>query len=179
MADIILQGGLTVNKGIYFQRIMNAQQLSFSLASPNAGRVAQLISHLTPTALDISGLTALGVGWLENTDAYNYVDIGVMVSAAFYPLLRVPAGVAFPVIYSPDLAVAPYALAGTPAAWATNQGEVVNDLRTDPADASNWICLVAHTSRATGNMADDRAAHPTYWASYVADVILQAPIFDA
>ena len=177
MSDIIMSGSLTVNKGLYFQRTLNQQQISIAADSPSASRVAQLISHLTPTAIDITGLTNLGAGWLENTDAFNHVDVGLYLSSVFHPLLRVPAGKAFPVIYSPS--AVPYALAGTPAAWATNQGEVVNDLRTDPADSSNWICLVAHTSRATGTMADDRAAHPTYWASYTADVILQPPIFEA
>jgi hypothetical protein len=181
MADIILSSSLTVNKGIYFQRTLNQQQIGISIASPAAGRVAQIVSHTAAVALDVAGLAALGIGWLENTDAYNSVQIGVKPASTFYPLLQVNAGEAFAVRYFGT--AVPYLLAAAPnplpPAWATATVYAVATLLKDPADSSVWLCAVANTSRSSGTMSDDRTAHPTWWTSIpTADVILQAPVFD-
>jgi hypothetical protein len=181
MSDILLSAGIVVNKGIYFSRIMAQQKIAISAASPNAGRVAQVVSHTTPTALDISGLAALGIGWLENTDAYNAVEIGNIVSGALDPLIQVNAGEAFAVRFAPG--AVPYMKAITPnplpPSWATATAFAAGVLVNDPADSSIWLCAIANTS-GVSTMASDRGSHPTWWTSIpLEDVILQAPIFDA
>lgn len=46
----------------------------------------------THEALNTTGLTNLGIAYFKNLDDTNFVDIGVDVSAAFYPLIRLLPG---------------------------------------------------------------------------------------
>lgn len=48
-------------------------------------------------------------------------------------------------------------------AWANSTAYVVHDRVLDPVDISLWEAQVDHTSRASGDMIDDRTDHPTYW----------------
>jgi len=48
--------------------------------------------------------------------------------------------------------------------WANATHYPVGVTAFDSQDGSTWMCAIDHTSSATGLFADDRAAHPTYWA---------------
>jgi hypothetical protein len=47
--------------------------------------------------------------------------------------------------------------------WIHSTQYHLGDNTLDDTDATIWLCVVAHTSAATGTFAADRAAHPTYW----------------
>ena len=49
------------------------------------------------------------------------------------------------------------------APWANGTHYTIGYTAIDTTDNSFWVCLVDHTSAATGTFAADRAAHPTYW----------------
>lgn len=65
------------------------------------------------TAISLAKLSASGAGWLVNTDATNYVEIGVQVSGTFYPLLRLDPGEGFPIRLAQG--ISPYARSHTAA----------------------------------------------------------------
>lgn len=46
----------------------------------------------TEEALVVSDITTSGIGYFMNIDATNFVQLGVVVSATFYPLVRLLAG---------------------------------------------------------------------------------------
>jgi len=48
--------------------------------------------------------------------------------------------------------------------WAHSTVYTIGMTVLDGDDASVWMCAINHTSAATGTFAQDRAAHPTYWA---------------
>lgn len=48
-------------------------------------------------------------------------------------------------------------------AWAHSTSYAGGISVLDETDATIWMCVVAHTSAATGTFAQDRSAHPTYW----------------
>jgi hypothetical protein len=49
------------------------------------------------------------------------------------------------------------------AIWLHSTVYTVGANALDDTDASIWLCVVPHTSAATGTFAADRTAHPTYW----------------
>jgi hypothetical protein len=49
--------------------------------------------------------------------------------------------------------------------WENDTDFGFGAIAIDPADATVWLCGVAHTSAAMGTFAADRAANPTYWTS--------------
>lgn len=55
-------------------------------------------------------------------------------------------------------------------AWATSTAYTAGDLVVDVDSNTLWRCQVTHTSAASGTFAEDRAAHPTYWAAYTTTV---------
>lgn len=48
-------------------------------------------------------------------------------------------------------------------AWLNSTLYIVGDRVIDPDNSSAYECLIEHTSNASGSLADDIAAHPTYW----------------
>lgn len=78
-------GSLVINK---------TASIKIDMAGKHYNAIAQTIPTTAGgTALSINaGVATLGVTWLRNTDGTNYIDIGVVVSATFYPSLRLKAG---------------------------------------------------------------------------------------
>lgn len=52
---------------------------------------------------------------------------------------------------------------GVSGVWTNGTHFAKNDRLVDPTDSSIWLCLVEHTSAATGTFEEDRIANPTYW----------------
>ena len=57
--------------------------------------------------------------------------------------------------------------------WEPATSYSAGEVKADVTDSSVWECMVAHTS-GTGSMADDIAAHPTWWNSlpYYSDITM-------
>ena len=49
--------------------------------------------------------------------------------------------------------------------WTNATGYDLGVSVIDDTDNSMWQCLVGHISASSGTMAQDRAAHPTYWVA--------------
>lgn len=95
-------------------QIDEARSNVIDMSGTHPFEIKQDIGFATHEALAIpSDVASLGVTMFENCDATNYVEIGVVVSATFYPSMRLLAGEAFPMRLSP--AVTYYAKANTAA----------------------------------------------------------------
>lgn len=62
-------------------------------------------------ALSIGNISTIGVCWVTNLDATNFVDVGQRVAGNFSAFLRVKAGESWPFRMTPG--VVPYAQANT------------------------------------------------------------------
>jgi hypothetical protein len=90
--EITLNAKIAVIKGSLVQRF-DPGTLSLDMSGSTAdGAVQSIPTTAAGTALDVSALTTAGWSYFCNTDATNYVDIGVQVGGTFYPLLKLKAG---------------------------------------------------------------------------------------
>jgi len=83
----------------------------------------QTIGFAAHEALDITGLTTLGVAYFRNRDASNFAEIGVDVAATFYPLVRLNPGEGW--AFRLSQGITPYAQADTGA--VVLQREILDD----------------------------------------------------
>ena len=89
-------------------------QATILASTPNGGPVSQAIpTTSTGTAINIGSVSNLGWAWLQNTDATNYVEIGIKPSSTFLPVLRLLPGEAAMVRFSPAASL--FAVANTAA----------------------------------------------------------------
>lgn len=84
---------LTVSNG-NLKHSYNTGNLQEDQASANKSVVTQSIATSAGgTAVTIAaGVATLGVALFRNLDSTNYVELGVVVSATFYPVVRINAG---------------------------------------------------------------------------------------
>lgn len=87
--DISITAKLSVNK--------NGAQLSrsktFNVAMAGDGRAYNLQTiGTTHEAIEIGGVATVGQCFFYNTDATNFVEIGIVVSGTFYPVLKLKPG---------------------------------------------------------------------------------------
>jgi len=74
------------------------------MAGTHFGEVAQTIGT-TEEALAINtDIATLGIALFRNLDATNYVTIGIVVSATYYPFARLKPGEAYPLRLEPGVA---------------------------------------------------------------------------
>lgn len=100
MADeISLQGKLRVVKGfIQLERKIN---FTADMAGTHYSLCAQTIGFAAHEALEITtDVVTAGVSYLLNCDATNYVDVGIVVSGTFYPVVRLMPGEAYPLRFA-------------------------------------------------------------------------------
>ena len=103
----IVKGSLSLIRAFNAQFTLNA-------AAPNvAGLTKSIPTTAAGTALGLGSVATNGVGYFVNTDAANYVELGIQQGGTFYPFLRLNAGEGFPVRVAQG--VAPYARANTAA----------------------------------------------------------------
>ena len=90
-AEIKATIGLTCTKGELSIAVATATD-SIDMSGTTYSDVAQIVGT-TYEALTIGGdVGTEGVSFFKNMDATNYVEIGVEVAAAFYPLIKLKAG---------------------------------------------------------------------------------------
>jgi hypothetical protein len=88
--EITINMTLTATK--QFLSLSRIANVKIDMAGTHYGVCAQAIGT-TQEALAInSDIATNGVTWLRNLDATNYIEVGVVVSATFYPLLKLKAG---------------------------------------------------------------------------------------
>jgi hypothetical protein len=97
--EISVSGKVRVAKGfIELERKVN---FTADMAGTHYSQNAQTIGFAAHEALEIStDVATAGVSYLKNLDATNYVEIGVVVSATFYPVIRLLPGESYPVRFS-------------------------------------------------------------------------------
>ena len=79
---------------------------SYSLVSSAPAKAGGIISvGTTHEALPMADVASAGWARLENVDATNYIEVGVVVSGTFYPLLKLKAGECYPVRFSPSATI--------------------------------------------------------------------------
>ena len=115
--EIIVTVGLTYKNptttGALGSLVVPSKQVSITqnTAAPSRVGGTQIIGFAAHEALDITGLTTLGVALFTNLDDENFVEIGVDVDGTFYPLIRLNFGESFAFRFSQG--IAPYAQADT------------------------------------------------------------------
>lgn len=103
------KGNLDVSKTV-------SGQFTLSASAPTASGGAQSIGHAAHEALAVGDVSANGWAYFKNTDATNYVEIGVDVGGTFYPLIRLEAG---------EFALAPLSNSAAPYAKANTAAVVL------------------------------------------------------
>jgi hypothetical protein len=88
--EITLTQQLTVANGTLRRTFAPARQQITQASALVAGGVQNI--GTTYEAVSLGAIAANGVSHFTNLDATNYVEIGVEVSSAFYPLVRLNAG---------------------------------------------------------------------------------------
>ena len=114
MADeISLATTMVVRKG--YLDWTRQRSRSYSLVSSAPAKSGGIISvGTTHEALPMGDVASAGVARLENVDATNYIEVGVVVSGTFYPLLKLKAGECYPTRFAPAATI--YVKANTAAA---------------------------------------------------------------
>jgi hypothetical protein len=90
---IAVQSQLQVNNGaLKYQSPATQFQASQTTATGPAPGVVLAGTGAGGTAVSFSALTMPAVAQVTNLDPTNFVELGVVVSATFYPLLELQAG---------------------------------------------------------------------------------------
>lgn len=112
MADITMSANFTVAKGTLKRSYARNDTASFvSGAPPVASGCPTIGTSAGGEALVLQDVSSLGWARFENLDATNYVEVGVVVSGTFYPVIALLAGEYTFVRLSSG--IAPYARANT------------------------------------------------------------------
>lgn len=107
--EISLNATLRVAKGYLDQQRERSRNFSLVAAAPaKAGGV--MIVGTTHEAISLGDVATPGWCWFENLDPTNYVEIGVVVSSTFYPVIKLKPGEFQPCRLG---TTAPYAKANT------------------------------------------------------------------
>lgn len=92
--EIVANLVLRVTKGnvIYVNEALN-QTLNLRASQPNVSQyTASIPTNSAGTALVLGSVATNGYAWLQNCDTNNFIEVGVQVSGAFYPLICLKAG---------------------------------------------------------------------------------------
>lgn len=112
MADITMSTNFSVSKGTLNRAYSRNDTATFvSSAPPVASGAPTIGTGSGGEALVLQDVSSLGWARFQNLDSTNYVEIGIVVSATFYPVITLLAGEYTFVRLSPG--IAPYARANT------------------------------------------------------------------
>ena len=91
--EINVSATLSVRTG-YLDSGSRPRSRSFTLnaASPAKSAGIASIGFATHEAIPLGDVATNGWARFENVDATNYVEIGIVVSATFYPVIKLKAG---------------------------------------------------------------------------------------
>jgi hypothetical protein len=114
MSDISMSSSFNVSKGTLKRSYSRSDTADFVASAPvTASGTASIATSSGGEALVLQDVSSLGWARFENLDTTNYVEVGVVVSATFYPFLKLLAGeYSFMRLSS---GIAPYARANTAA----------------------------------------------------------------
>lgn len=112
MADISITSSFNLTKGTLKRSYSRNDTVDFVATAPTVASGCASIGT-TQEALVLQDVSSLGWARFENLDTTNYVEIGVVVSATFYPFIKLLAGEF--VFTRLGTAVVPYARANTAA----------------------------------------------------------------
>lgn len=88
--EITTQFALSYTKGSAYQNIPSRTVYIDSLTNTKVGGTQ--IVGTTHELLILNDVASCGAGYFNNTDSTNYIELGVVVAATFYPLITIPAG---------------------------------------------------------------------------------------
>jgi len=114
MADeITLRWNLTADKGnLYRRKAPESQSITLTASSPAVAAGVASIGFAAHEAIPLGDVAAVGLAWFTNLDATNYVELGVQVTATFYPFVKLLPGESYCFRLGSS---APYAQANTAA----------------------------------------------------------------
>lgn len=112
MADITMSASFNVLKGTLKRQYTRSDTLDFVASAPATAAGTPTISTAAGgEALVLQDVASLGWARFENLSTTNYVEVGIVVSATFYPFLKLLAG-EYAFMRLPT-GIAPYARANT------------------------------------------------------------------
>ncbi|GIV50268.1 MAG: hypothetical protein KatS3mg038_2129 [Candidatus Kapaibacterium sp.] len=88
--EIRITLSMAVNNGALRETI--SEQLALDQASAQGPTPGFVVVGTTAEQISFGDVATPGYAYLKNLDTVNYVQIGVVVSAVFYPLMRLNAG---------------------------------------------------------------------------------------
>jgi hypothetical protein len=109
--EISLNARLSITNG-YLNDSHNVSRNFDQNAEPAKASGIASINHAAHEAIAMGDVATAGWAWFENLDDTNYVELGVVVSATFYPFAKLKAGEGFPLRLGTNT---PYAKADTAA----------------------------------------------------------------
>jgi len=86
--EIVATLQLTVLKDNLDNQLQRSATLDMTTAK-GGGPGFQTVGTSEEVVGGLGDLTTKGIAFIENTDATNYIQVGVLVASVFYPLLRV------------------------------------------------------------------------------------------
>jgi hypothetical protein len=95
-ARLLVQGVSSYN------RVFNKSGTLTTENGPTPG-VVTAINTGTGTAISLAQMVTPSWGYFQNLDSTNWVEIGILVSATFYPLIRLAAGDGCVIPLSPNV----------------------------------------------------------------------------
>lgn len=114
MSDISMSSSFNVIKGTLKRQYSRSDTLDFVASAPaTAAGTPSVGTAAGGEALVLQDVASLGWARFENLDAANYVEVGMIVSATFYPFLKLLPG-EYTFMRLPT-GLAPYARANTAA----------------------------------------------------------------
>lgn len=90
--EISVNATLAVRKGNLSETRSTSGSFTLNAANPAKAAGIASIGFATHEAIAIGDVATAGWARFKNVDATNYVEIGLVVSATFYPFLKLKAG---------------------------------------------------------------------------------------
>lgn len=98
-SEISLNVNYTLKKGNLDER-GTPNQFNITMNGTKGPTPGSIRVPTTGIVVNLSAIDTPGLCWIHNIDSTNFVTMGVYDGSRFYPLLKFPAGVAYPVILS-------------------------------------------------------------------------------
>lgn len=92
MADINVTGHLILTKGNLKRSFTTTKSFDFVATAPAMAGGVATIGFAAHEAIVMQDVAAAGWARFENLDSTNFVQIGIDVSAAFHPFVKLKAG---------------------------------------------------------------------------------------
>jgi len=91
MSAITSTGNLTIAQGNLKRTFVTTRGFDFVSSTPTMAAGVASIGFATHEAIVLQDVATCGWARFENLDATNYVELGVVVAATFYPFIKLKA----------------------------------------------------------------------------------------